>query len=273
MATQQEVVGNFIIIGIKELVFRDRITFGGGGIIDKLVDITINDNQNTEYVRGGYGNEKLIPVYGDRDTTLEASNATISPEVLKIMMNTPQKKGAKDMQKTVEKFTLDTTVHTATLTEEPSDTKFIVVYELDQVGHRLGQIKLADNGSPNEGEYSISDKILTFPDDFAGNIAVYYTVAKENAIRFEPNDITPVSWDIRGTIVVREYESGQVYDGEIHIPNGTIQPTYSLSASNSAEVPEAIPLTIDMIKDEIYGYPYALTIDTEGREEDIFQKD
>lgn len=258
---EQQLIGNFIIAGMKDLVFRDRETKEVEASIDKLTNITINDSQTVEFVRGGYTNPKLIPIYGDRDSTFEAQNATINPELLRIMMNTPQKTGATHIEKPAEDFTLTATVHTATLTDTPEDADLVAVYVLDNVGHKSAQLTLSTSATPSEGEFYINGKELTFPESLVGRVKVHYSVAKDDVAVFEVSDITPISWDIHATVVFKEYESGKAYLGEIHIPNGSVQPNYSLSGANEATVPDAIPVTIDMMMDENAGYPYRLVID------------
>lgn len=256
-----QVLGNFIIVGIKNLLIKDRLTKEIVADIDKIVDINIADEMAVEFLRGGFTNPKLLPIYGDRDTTFTANNATLTPELMKIMMNTAQEEGVEEMSIEPESFTLSSTTHTATLGDVPKDVNRVEVYVLDVTGKKAQKLKMASSEAPTDGEFAINGKELTFPTDLVGKVKVYYTVARPNAIKFEVKDITPIAYDMAGVIVVKEVESGRAYAGEIHIPNGSIQPSYNLAGKNEATVPDAIALTIDMLMDEYVGYPYRIAID------------
>lgn len=256
-----QVLGNFIIVGIKNLLIKDRLTKEIVGDIDKIVDINITDEMAVEFLRGGFSNPKLLTIYGDRDTKFTANNATLTPELMKIMMNTSQEEGVEEMSIEPESFMLNATVHTATLADTPKDVNRVEVYVLDITGKKAQKLKLTTTDVPAEGEFAVSGKELTFDDGLEGKVKVYYTVAKPNAIKFEVKDITPIAYDMAGVIVVKEVESGRAYAGEIHIPNGSIQPSYNLAGKNEATVPDAIALTIDMLTDDYVGYPYRIVID------------
>ena len=53
---------SFAFIGIKNLVIKDRETHATKCLLPHLVNLSLNDETARDYLRGGFGNPKLLTV-------------------------------------------------------------------------------------------------------------------------------------------------------------------------------------------------------------------
>ena len=247
-------LGSFALIGIKDLVVKDRATKAVEAKLSHLVNINIADELSSDYLRGGYTNPKLLTIYGDRNTTLTATSATMSTDLLKILTGTQSEVKTKLEQMVEEpalkegKFTIKYEVASGA---EPT------IYALDEYGKELKPALTVGTPTSEAGQYSITTKDITC---HAGvkRIRVYYEASVE-VETIELGNVTPKSYEIAGLAVAKEIETGKLYRVWVEIPNGSISPTYSISAKNEASAPDSVELTIDCLQDTSKGYPIAIS--------------
>ena len=247
-------LGSFALIGIKDLVAKDRSTKAVEAKLSHLVSINISDELSTDYLRGGYTNPKLLTIYGDRDTTLTATSATMSTDLLKILTNsnTVVKPKSEQMIEDLEisrgAFTIS-----ADITAGVAPT----IFALDQFGKEIKPALAVGTPDSNEGDYSISDKVITCHSSVT-KIRVYYESMVE-VETIEIADVTPRNFEFSGLAVAKEIESGKLYKVWIEIPNGSITPSYNIGGKNEASAPDSVELTIDCLQDTSKGYPIAIS--------------
>lgn len=247
-------IQNFAFVGIKDLLVYSRETGALIADIDKLVNISLTDNLQVDYLRAGYGNQKIMSIFGDRECQLSASVGTMSMELIEIMTGSPSLVKTKSMD---EVEVLDIISNKVTLKEIPSSSAVITVYKLDQYGKSIKPALEKVSSAPIDNQFAVSSKDVTFKTGTSGKVKVVYKYDKEIET-VEAKDIKPRSYKMTGMCVVREIESGKLYKGQIEIPNGSIVPNTSIGAKNDAGVPDAIDLQIDMMVDALLQYPYAL---------------
>lgn len=247
-------LGSFALIGIKDLVAKDRTTKVVEAKLSHLVNINIADELATDYLRGGYTNPKLLTIYGDRDTSLTATSATMSTDLLKILTNskTEVKTKSEQMIEVLElkegKFTISNEITTGVTP---------TIFAIDQFGKEIKPALVVGTPESNATEYSILGKDITC-NEAVKKIRVYYETMVE-VETLEMGDVTPKAYEFAGLAVAKEIESGKLYKVWIEIPNGSISPSYSLSAKNEASAPDSIELKIDCLKDENKGFPIAIS--------------
>ena len=246
-------LGSFALIGIKDLVVKDRATKAIEAKFSHLVNINIADELSTDYLRGGYTNPKLLTIYGDRDTTLTATSATMSTDLLKILTNSSTEVKTKSEQMVED---LDVKDGKFTIQYEVTSGVAPTIFALDKFGK---EIKPAlEVGSPvTEGKYSITGKDITCHESVT-KIRVYYESMVE-VETIEIADVTPKNFEFAGLAVAKEIESGKLYKVWIEIPNGSITPSYNIGAKNEASAPDSVELTIDCLLDTSKGYPIAIS--------------
>lgn len=247
-------LGSFALIGIKDLVVKDRTTKAVEAKFSHLVNINIADELSTDYLRGGYTNPKLLTIYGDRDTTLTATSATMSTDLLKILTNSNTQVKTKSEQMVED---LELSGGGFTISADVTSGVAPTIFALDQFGKEIKPaLKVGTPGS-NEGDYSISGKKITCHSSVTKIRAYYETMVEVETI--EIADVTPKNFEFAGLAVAKEIESGKLYRVWIEIPNGSITPSYNIGAKNEASAPDSVELTIDCLKDTSKGYPIAIS--------------
>ena len=247
-------LGSFALIGIKDLVVKDRTTKAVEAKFSHLVNINIADELSTDYLRGGYTNPKLLTVYGDRDTTLTATSATMSTDLLKILTNTSSVVKTKSEQMIED---LDISDGTFVISADITSGVAPTIFALDQFGKEIKPALVTGTPTTNQGEYSISGKTITCHSSVK-KIRVYYETMVE-VETVEMKDVTPKNFEFAGLAVAKEIESGKLYKVWIEIPNGAITPSYNIGAKNEASAPDSVEITIDCLQDTSKGYPIAIS--------------
>lgn len=247
---KNDMIGSFIFRGIKSLLVFDRNTNDLVATIKYLTNVTLNDSREVQHLRGGYGMAKIIPILGERETVLEAENATNSMELMELMSsNKPEIKTANmHFEESIE---LKNGV--ATLKNEPNTKERIHVLKVDDVGKVVNELKLGEPDT-NIDEYSIDGKEITVHEDLTGFIKVVYLSEKE-VQELGLKTAEPTSYRMVGLAVCEDVNSRQIYTTEMQIFNAQIQPNNSYDFSNTSDIPEAVSLTIDILEDANHEAP------------------
>lgn len=242
---------SFAFIGIKNLVIKDRETHATKCLLPHLVNLSLNDETARDYLRGGLGNPKLLTVFGDRDTTLTGTTATMTADLMSVMTSNDVETATKPVQ-VVE--TLEGTSGAFTLTQQPSTTNpAITVWKVDDVGKSE---LLTKGDAVSEGVYTITDKAIATEATVA-RIKVAYMVDKE-VQGIAGKDFVAKTYEANGILLVQEIESDKIFTVDLELPRITVAPSYSLSAKNESGAPDTVELTIDLLKDDNKGYSYYL---------------
>lgn len=242
---------SFAFIGIKNLVIKDRETHATKCLLPHLVNLSLNDETARDYLRGGLGNPKLLTVFGDRDTTLTGTTATMTADLMSVMTSNDVETATKPVQ-VVE--TLEGTSGAFTLTQEPSTTNTaITVWKVDDVGKSE---LLTKGDAVEEGKYTITAKAIA-TEATVTRIKVAYMVDKE-VQGIAGKDFVAKTYEANGILLVQEIESDKIFTVDLELPRITVAPSYSLSAKNESGAPDTVELTIDLLKDDNKGYSYYL---------------
>lgn len=242
---------SFAFIGIKNLVIKDRETHGTKCLLPHLVNLSLNDETARDYLRGGLGNPKLLTVFGDRDTTLTGTTATMTADLMSVMTSNDVETATKPVQ-VVE--TLEGTSGAFTLTQEPSATNpAITVWSVDDVGKSE---LLTKGDAVEEGKYTVTAQAIA-TEATVTRIKVAYMVDKE-VQGIAGRDFVAKTYEANGILLVQEIESDKIFTVDLELPRITVAPSYSLSAKNESGAPDTVELTIDLLKDDNKGYSYYL---------------
>lgn len=248
-------INEFVILGIKDLLVFARDTGDLIGDVKYLVDISISDEMQQSDLRGGWGNMKLLTVYGDRSTQLSANSASMSVDLLRIM--TGQGVVAKTKLVDAEPSVVAINGGSATLPEIPATGSTMSVWLTDGFGRNTRKLtKVAS--APTDGQYSITGGTITVSSTTTGKLKVYYQVSKEVEV-IEAKGGTPPTFRMTAKAVAKDLETGLTYACDIEIPKATVASSYSISGKNSSDTPDSVPISIDMLQDTEKGYPYAIT--------------
>lgn len=144
------------------------------------------------------------------------------------------------------------------LTEIPSVGETMTVRKIDNFGVNRETLTLGDP-TTNPLEYSISEKTITLHTSQAGEARVYYKTDKE-VENLKAKSGNAKAYRMTGLAICEDIKTGKLFKAYIEIPNGQIQPNTSYQFSNTADVPEATTLTIDILDDPANpGVPFEMS--------------
>lgn len=244
-----ENLNNLAIVGIKNLVFRDKTSNEVIGDINTLVSINMADEMSSDFLKGGYNNPNLLTIYGDREATFTGTTATMSSELLKVLTSTETEEKEVE-EEFIEQMLVTQGVKKIVLKEQPI-ADYLEVYPLDLSGKKLDKV-----------EATIGTKELTLataPTENT-NYIVYYR-AKVNVKTQEMKNIAPKTYDLSALTIVREIETQELKKAWIRIPCASVQPKYQIAGKNEASASAPIELVIDCLPDTHLGFPYAIDFD------------
>lgn len=248
-------LASFAFIGIKDFVIRDRITKQVECSLKHMVNINLTDETAQEFLRGGYGNPKLLTLFGDRDCRLEGQTATMTTDLLKVMSNNGIVKKTKPEQQ-VE--TIEISGGKFTLKLNPTTGITPTIFKIDVAsGKEVKPALVVGTPATKQTDYSISGKDITCHSSVA-KIIVYYDADIE-VETIEASDNTPKNYEGSGLLVAKEIETGKLYKAWIECPNITIQPSFSLQSKNENGAPDPVSLNMDLLVDTAKRYPYSLS--------------
>lgn len=248
-------ISSYAYIGIKNLIFKNKQTGEVVTNVKHLVDLNLTDQMQEDFLKGGYGMNKLLSVYSGRDTKLDGTTATQTTGLNKIMSNndivlkTKPDQQVEDLAISGGKFTLKL---------DPSAGEAITVYSIDNIGK---ETKLTLGAASNPLEYTITGKIITCHTSVT-KIRVFYMsdVAVES---LEIKDITPKNWSAVGILVAKEIESGKLFKCTLDMPNVSVAPNFNSSFKNSEGAPDPVSISISLMMDEGKGYVYSMNFSEE----------
>ncbi len=245
---------SFAFIGIKNLVIKERDTHTTKCLLPHLVNLSLNDETARDYLRGGLGNPKLLTVFGDRDTTLTGTTATMTADLMSVMTSNDVETVTKAVQ-VVETLEADSANSgTFTLTQAPSATNTaITVWSVDDVGKSEA---LTKGDAVSDGVYTVTGQAIE-TETTVTRIKVAYMVDKE-VQGIAGKDFVAKTYEANGILLVQEIESDKIFTVDLELPRITVAPSYSLSAKNESGAPDTVELTIDLLKDDNKGYSYYL---------------
>lgn len=247
-------IDSFVFIGIKNFIITDKITKKVECKIPHMVSISLSDETAQDFLRGGYGNPKLLTIFGDRDCKLEGSTATLTTDLLKILSNNKIETKTKP-----EMFVEEISIANGkfSLANTPAPNGVLDVFRIDTTtGKEIKPSLTIGSPSTNVTDFSISGKDITC-NAAVTKIIVYYQSAVE-VETIEAKDSTPKNYAGHGLLLAKEIETGTLYSAWIDCPNMTIQPSFKTQSKNEAAAPEAVALNIDLLMDTAKGYPYSL---------------
>ena len=248
-------LASFAFIGIKDFVIRDRITKAVECSLKHMVNISLSDETAQEFLRGGYGNPKLLTLFGDRNCKLEGQTATMTTDLLRVMSNNKILTKTKPEQQ-VEILTLSEGGFT--LKSTPSSGVSPTIFKIDDAtGKEIKPALKVGEPTSNETDYSISGTKITCHNSVK-KIIVYYDADIE-VETIEATDNTPKNYEGSGLLVAKEIETGTLYKAWIECPNMTVQPSFNMQSKNETGAPDPVSLNIDLLVDASKGYPYSLS--------------
>lgn len=253
-------IESFAFLGIRGLAFKDRESGDVECYLKHLVNVQISDGLQSDFLRGGMNNEKLLVVYGDRDSKLTASTATQTTELIKIMSNSDSVEKIKTVDQIEE---IGVSGGKFTLKLEAKAGEAMTIYSIAKNG-KSSKLTL---GSPstNQGEYSVTTsngKTVITCHASVIKIRAHYA-SDEQVTAIEVKDITPKNWCLSCDLVAKEVETGKLYICSLEVPNASVTPNFAMSAENTSGAPAAVDLEIEMLKDEGKGFVYSLNFKEE----------
>lgn len=248
-------LSSFAFIGIKDFVIRDRITKKVECSLKHMVNINLTDETAQEFLRGGYGNPKLLTLFGDRDCKLEGQTATMTTDLLKIQSNNQITKKTKPEQQ-VE--TISISGGKFSLKFAPSAGITPTIFKIDTAtGKEVKPALKVGTPTSTETDYSISGKDITCHSSVQKIVAYYDADIEVETI--EASDNTPKNYEGSGLLVAKEIETGKLYKAWIECPNMTVLPSFSLQSKNDSGSPNPVSVAVDLLVDTAKGYPYAIS--------------
>lgn len=251
-------IDDYAFLGIRNYIIRDKNTHAVECTLPNMVNITIDDTTATDFLKGGYGNPKLLTLYGNRDCKLTGQTATQTMELLKIMNNATSTVKTKHLP--VEE-TLTISGGKFTLSQVPSSGIAPTIYKIDtSTGKVLKPALVAGTPTSNVTDYSISTKTITCHSSVTKIKVIYDTDIEVETV--EMTSSTPKNYEAYGLLVAKEIATGNIYKAWIECPNISITLSNKITVKNDTGAPDPIDIEIDLLIGAD-GYPYALDFQKE----------
>ena len=256
-------IGNAAIMGATGAEAFDIETGALKCTVDYMVDFSLDDQTEVQYIRGDYGFLKLLPIMGERNVTINVGNASNSVGLLELMSNNKAKSGSRIIPQ--EAYVAEIKANKVTLPKVPATGEKIEVWKLNAYGVRDTKMELVETPTPTSGQFKISGKDLTFAEEETGSVEVFYSSEELLVTTIAPEEMRPQASKIVIHLLLQSIETKKYHTATMLIHNGTINPSFSLKASNSGEVPESVPLAIEALATKLHKAPYELLIDENER--------
>lgn len=235
-------LNDFVIRGIEDLMFYDA-DGKYKGRLKYLSDINISDTTSVAELRGGYGNPVLLTIRGDRTVQMTANNSTLSMTQLSIMLNST--KTVKTVASPKYELRLPITSNTVTLTGTPMAGQDVSVFTTNTNGEDLIALTKVVS-APTGNQFSITGNTITVSATVTGSLNVYYFVSQEVESIAGTGGATDI-YKCYAKCVLQSISNKRMYSGDIVMPNVQVSSDVNLGGSNSAEVPEASVITLDLL--------------------------
>jgi len=233
---------DFVITGIKDLRFWDS---NGDMIaeISKLTDISLNDETAQSELRGGLGNPVLLKIYGDRTCTLDATNSTLSFDVLKILTGSSVTIKTVNVPRTEKGLVIGS--NTATLGKTPAVGANITIYKSNAFGENV--TKMTKVTTPATAtEYSVAGTTVTFFAGTTGTINAFYYEAVESEVLEAISGARPIM-KANAKVLIQSISNSKLYMGDIMINACQISPSISFGAKNSSDSPDPSNFSLELL--------------------------
>lgn len=241
-------IGEFVYTGIEDILF-DNVTTGiTEARLPLVVKLNLDAKADENWVKGGAGAQRVIQLIGNEEKTLTASTATLSKEFLEL------KTGMKIASKTTyEKVSEDIAIsgNKFTLTKPILSGKAITVRAYN--GKVLStNLTLTSESTVPEGSYKITGQEITCTSGVS-KIWVSYSTEVTNRDVLEVKETITKNYTITGKLIGKTQTGVTVYH-QIEIPNGALSVNWGFSADNEGNVPDAVEIVINALKDQEKGY-------------------
>ena len=241
--------GEYVWTGIINDLFDDKTTRKTVCAIPNGVDLTFSDELQVNYVRGSENNKRLIQLTGDRDTKITFNTATISDQLMAIKTNTSSLSKAVDVK--VFDALIPDSSNQVTLSQTPKAGAVITVKPVNTSGVEGAELVVGTPATTDDA-YSLNSNTITV-NSAVKKVNVYYTTNK-TMTSMEIKDITPKNYKVSALLVGKSV-GGKIIKGVLEAGNVAISPSYTFSAKNSSDVPDAMSIEMDCLEDGFAGYP------------------
>lgn len=254
------IIGGFAIVGATQTQCFDLESGALLATIDTMTDFNLEDGMTVNYLKGDYGNKKLLAFYGDRDTKISVGTASNTIELLGLMTNTVPVSGAKEVQQ--ESFVAEIKNSEVKLPKEPVLERNFEVWKLNAHGLREEKLTVVATAL-QKGQCSVDGNILTFADTEAGNVEVFYYAFESKITTISPEDIRPKAHKMVLHLLLQSVDTKKYHTAIMTIHNASVNPTIKLSGSNTGDVPDNVSLEIEALVSRLHKAPYEIDINEE----------
>lgn len=242
-------IGNYVYVGIEEVLFENLTT----GLVDAslplVVDLNLEKTADENWVEGGLGLQPVIQLVGAEKTKLTMSTATLTKEFLELKTGTKIKTLASTYEKVSEELTVSGGKFTLSKTLAPNAKVTVKAYQGKILSSSLEAVTAT---SPTAGQYKIAGQEITC-DASVTKIWVAYTAVATNREALEMNQALLNNYCVTGKLVGKT-EDGKVVYHQIEIPNGAISVNWNITSKNGSDVPDAVEIVVNALKDGSKGY-------------------
>ncbi|ASA22756.1 hypothetical protein [Paenibacillus donghaensis] len=242
------VTNRWTIRDVATASFFDQVTKKLRARLDSLKQSGLENTADTVYAQGGSGNPKLVGFSGNKAAKFTLQDALFTNDLIAMLLGTEIITAATPV--TVDNI-LKVTGNSVTLDYTPITTGALVSVSKYLPDGTVGESFDYKSASPTAGEYSVTDKVVTFATgaliDGEKVIAYYKTMAGSGTKQLKAQtDKFAGSFELILDVLVRDVLTKQDYAAQITIPSVKLEDNWSM-----AMAPDGDPATQDIVMEAL----------------------
>lgn len=219
----------------------------------------VESSGETTYVRGGFGNPKLVGFSSNKEGKLTLQDSLFDKYALAMLTGNSLSEAVKTIDFN-EKLTV--TSNKITLSKTPQGA-IVSVFKVNTTDGTNGQEYTLGNPGTNALEYSVSGKDLTFNVAVSNGtiFRVYYkvnTAADAKTVRVS-SDAFGGTFKVVIDLLVKDSADGKDYAAQLIIPRGKFEDNFNLSLSVEGD-PAALDLPVEILNDPLTNTMWEMVI-------------
>lgn len=237
-----------ILQKVISVVFPDYSTGQIIGRLTQIEDPTLEVTSEADEVLDASG-ATIDTIRRGKKANFNASNSLFSSDLFAMQMGT-KKKIASNEQKIVASaevvLAVDEAAHTITLPKAPVKDSIKFIYQFVNKG--LADVYKLSAGEPTGKEFSISDKVITLPEDAKGDFYIAFDYESTQAISVDANaDKFPETTGFKAFALFKDAcDASKKYKGIIVAKRAQLDPS---SVSLALKFDGKHPFTVNFNKE------------------------
>jgi hypothetical protein len=242
------VTNRWAIRDVATASFFDQVTKKLKARLDSLKQSGLENSADTVYSQGGSGNPKIVGFSGNKAAKFTLQDALFTNDLIAMLLGTEVLTAATPV--TVDNI-LTVKSNSVTLDYTPVKTGALISVSKYLPDGTIGESYDFKSTSPSTGEYSVSDKTVTFADDEIKDdekIIVYYkTMAGADTKQIKAQtDKFAGTYELILDVLVRDVLTKKDYAAQITIPSVKLEDNWNMEMA-----PDGDPAVQDIVMEAL----------------------